>query len=80
MADIILRDIDDSTIDKLAKLAQARERSVEEQAKAMLSQAVDRRTIARQDRRASAERIAAMTPKGILQTDSTILVREDRDR
>jgi antitoxin FitA len=27
-----------------------------------------------------AERIAAMTPKGVKQTDSTILIREDRDR
>ncbi len=27
-----------------------------------------------------AERIAALTPKDVQQTDSTILVREDRDR
>jgi plasmid stability protein len=27
-----------------------------------------------------AQRISAMTPKGIKQTDSTILIREERDR
>ncbi len=28
----------------------------------------------------SADRIAAMTPKGVVQSDSVILLREDRDR
>jgi plasmid stability protein len=28
----------------------------------------------------SADRIAAMTPKDVEQTDSTLLIREDRDR
>ena len=27
-----------------------------------------------------AKRISAMTPKGVKQTDSTVLIREDRDR
>lgn len=32
------------------------------------------------DRLAKAQRIAAMTPWRVIQTDSTILLREDRDR
>jgi hypothetical protein len=34
----------------------------------------------REERLRSADAVAAMTPKGVVQTDSTLLIREDGDR
>ena len=80
MAEIILREVDDAVTRKLAKLASDNGRSPEDQAKQLLSEGLGVRSAARNDRRALAERIAAMTPRDVAQTDSTFLVREDRDR
>ncbi len=79
MTQIVLNHIDDAVIAKLAELARGNHLSVEEQAQRLLVEAVD--MVDRRRRRLEiADRIAAMTPKGIVQTDSTILLREDRDR
>ncbi len=79
MTQIVLDHIDDAVIAKLAELARANRLSVAEQAQKLLVEAVD--MVERRQRRLEiADRIAAMTPKGIVQTDSTILIREDRDR
>lgn len=80
MGEIVLREIDDGVTQRLAQLASDNGRSIEDQAKLLLTEAVDMRSTMRNNRRAMAERIAAMTPKGVKQTDSTILIREDRDR
>lgn len=70
--------IDDEKLARdLAEMAKAHRRTVEAEVMDILKSAVhegatDRLTIAR--------RIAAMTPKDRIQTDSTQLVREDRDR
>jgi plasmid stability protein len=80
MAEIVLREVDDAVTQRLAKLASDNGRSLEDQAKHLLTEAVGRRSPVREDRRAMAARIAAMTPKGVTQTDSTGLIREDRDR
>ena len=61
-----------------SELAKLNRLSVEEQAEKILAEAVDMR--ARRRRVESAARIAAMTPRGIAQTDGVILLREDRDR
>jgi hypothetical protein len=53
--------------------------SVEDQAKRLLADAVGM-VGRRRTRLELADRIVAMTPEGIVQTDSTILIREDRDR
>ena len=79
MTQIILEHLDDAVIAKLVELARGNRLSVEEQAQRLLVEAVD--MVDRRRRRLEiADRIAAMTPKGIVQTDSTILLREDRDR
>jgi hypothetical protein len=79
MTQIILDHIDDTVIAKLAELARANRLSVEEQAQKFLVEAVD--MVDRRRRRLEiADRIAAMTPKDAVQTDSTLLIREDRDR
>ena len=79
MTQIVLEHLDASTLAGLSELAKLNRLSVEEQAERILAEAVDMR--ARRRRRVeSAARIAAMTPKGVPQTDSVVLLREDRDR
>jgi len=78
MAQLMLNHLDDVMIEKFAALASENHMSLEEQAKKLLSDAVsmaDRR----RDLLEIADWIAAMTPKGVKQTDSTLLIREDRD-
>lgn len=79
MTQILLDHIDETIVAKLAELARANRLSIEEQAQKLLVEALDSRD-RRRRRLEIADRIAAMTPKGIVQTDSTILLREDRDR
>jgi hypothetical protein len=79
MTQIILNDIDETVVTKLAELARSNRTSIEDQAQKLLVEAID--MLDRRRRRLEiADRIAAMTPKGVPQTDSTILLREDRDR
>jgi hypothetical protein len=79
MTQIILNDIDETVVTKLAELARSNRTSIEDQAQKLLVEAID--MLERRRRRLEiADRIAAMTPKGVPQTDSTILLREDRDR
>jgi plasmid stability protein len=78
MAVITIPDMDEATVERIADLAREHSRSVEEEAAVLLKQALA--AAARQSRRESADRIAAMTPKGVKQTDSVVLLREDRDR
>ena len=78
MGRIVLDGIDDVVIDRLARLAESNSTSLEEQVRTVLAQVTprpDRRDLVR-----LAEAIAAMTPAGIVQTDSVALLREDRDR
>jgi plasmid stability protein len=76
---ITIDKLSETTWTLLAERARARGATVEEEAAAILEQAV---AAARPMnwRQQSADRIAAMTPKGVIQTDSTLLIREDRDR
>lgn len=75
---INIRIHDEATVSGLARLASAHRRSVEAEAIEIIRAALAEEI--RPDRRAIAERIAAMTPKDRVQTDSTLLIREDRDR
>ena len=71
--------IDDSLLTKLESLAQSRNTSLEAQVNDVLSKALEqdppKPTFAE-----IARRIAAMTPPGIEHTDSTEMLREDRNR
>jgi hypothetical protein len=79
VTDIILNHPDDELLSKLAGLARSNRLPVGEQAERLLAEAVD--TLDRRRRRfETADRIAAMTPDGVTQTGSAILIREDRDR
>jgi hypothetical protein len=79
MTQLILDHIDDATLASLSELAKLNRVSVQEQAKQILAEAVDMHSRRRQ-RVESADRIAAMTSKDVVQTDSVALLREDRDR
>ncbi|MBY6241716.1 hypothetical protein [Methylosinus sp. Sm6] len=66
--------LDDGLRGELLQQARSNNLSLEEQILTVLRA---------ERRRALSERmdaIAAMTPKGVVQTDSTLLIREDRDR
>jgi antitoxin FitA len=69
--------VDDQTMQRVEESAKRNGRSTEEEAAELLRQVV------RPSRAEIVQRlkvVAAMTPKGVEQTDSTILIREDRDR
>lgn len=78
MSRIVIEEVDEVLIDSLTRLAACNSVSVGEQIKTLLAQSVpwpDRQGLLRR-----AEAIAAMTPRSVVQTDSTSLLREDRDR
>lgn len=70
--------VSDETLAKLRDDARRHGRTVEEEAADRIETAHGR--LSRTEIIARLDRTAAMTPKGVKQTDSTILVREDRDR
>lgn len=76
---IVLRNLDELTLARITELASTHRHSVEEEAAELLRRAVRSRAQS-SDRARDADRIAAMTPPGVVQTDSVILIREDRDR
>ena len=78
MDTLTIADLEESTIDALRKIADAHGRSPEEEAAMLIRSGLARSDVL--SRRERADAIAAMTPKGVLQTDSTLLIREDRDR
>ena len=78
MATLTIRNLEDTVVDRLKKEAQANHRSLEAEVRDVLTRAVERPS--RRELRALADEIAAMTPKDVVQTDSTLLIREDRDR
>jgi hypothetical protein len=79
LTQLILDHIDDATLASLSELAKLNRVSVQQQAERILAEALDMHAQRRQ-RVESAARIAAMTPKDVIQTDSVTLLREDRDR
>ncbi len=79
MANLTIRNLDDDVVEALKQQAKAHNRSLEAEVRQVLTERVHRpwrgaELVAR------AERIAAMTAKDVTQTDSTLLLREDRDR
>jgi len=77
MANLTIRNIDDAVVEVLKARAKAHNRSLEAELRELLNTAA--RPSSPIDLRTLAETIAAMTPD-VPQTDSTLLIREDRDR
>ena len=69
---------DAALVTKLTSLANAHQRSVEAEAVEVIRAALSNRS--NRELLAIADSIAAMTPKGRKLSDSTALIREDRDR
>lgn len=78
MATVTIRNIDERIVKKLKMQAKTNNRSLEAELREILSAQVREREHM-QRFLAKADRIAAMTPK-VPQTDSALLLREDRDR
>ena len=68
--------VDSATLARIEQSARAHGQSVEEEASEWLRKAAGS---TRDEILARLDEIAALTPKGVAQTDSTLLVREDRD-
>jgi plasmid stability protein len=64
----------------LSERARAHRKSIEEEAAAILESAVSVDKIDRSERQKIADEIAAMTPKDVVQDDSTVFIRAERDR
>ncbi|MEE8549555.1 MAG: hypothetical protein V3S74_08780 [Alphaproteobacteria bacterium] len=79
MANLTIRNLDDNVVKTLKAQAKTHNRSLEAELRHVLTQAAAQRKRMAAFRR-EAVRIRAMTPKDRPQTDSTLLIREDRDR
>lgn len=78
MGTVTIRNLDDKIIKRLKARAKTHRRSLEAELRDLLSHASQQPLIV--DALAEADRIAAMTPKRVRQTDSVVLLREDRRR
>jgi plasmid stability protein len=76
MAQVIVRNLPDEVVARLKARAAGRKRSLEQELRDILSEAA---RPSREEILADIDRIRAMTPRK-LQSDSTDLIREDRDR
>ncbi|MGV3549148.1 FitA-like ribbon-helix-helix domain-containing protein [Rhizobium sp.] len=77
MGEMRIRIEDDHLLTRISDLAQLNNRSVDQEVESLLRAALFEPP-RREDLRAVAERIAAMTPKGVKQTDSVEILREIR--
>jgi plasmid stability protein len=78
MATVTIRNLDDRILKKLKARAKANKRSLQAELHELLTNVVKENEQMRRFH-AKARRIAAMTPD-VPQTDSALLIREDRDR
>ena len=78
MANLSIRNVDDHVVERLKKKAKDNGRSLEAELRELLKQAANRKSP--EELLAIADRISAMTPDDVEQTDSTQIIREFRDR
>ncbi len=78
MANLTIRNLDDKVVERLKKKAKDNGRSLEAELRELLKQAANRKSP--EELLAIADRISAMTPDDVEQTDSTKIIREFRDR
>jgi plasmid stability protein len=77
---ITIEKLSPRTWESLAARARAHAKSVEEEAAAILEGAFQDVLVDRNSRQRFADDIAANTPKGVVQDDSTLFIRSERDR
>jgi plasmid stability protein len=76
MAQVIVRNLDEKVVDALKCKAELHGHSLEQELRDVLTKAA---RLTPEERLAFSRRLRAMTPKDVTQTDSAILIREDRD-
>ena len=76
MGQVIVRNLDDQVVATLKRKAELHGCSLEQELRNILSAAA---TLTKEERFAIAKSISEMTPANVKQTDSTLLIREDRD-
>jgi plasmid stability protein len=77
MGQVLVRNLDDKVLAALRRKAELHGHSLEQELRIALTSAA-RLTSA--DRVASARRVRGLTPPGVQQSDSTELIRQERDR
>ena len=81
MDDKITIELDTAALDALSRMAEAHGRSIDEELRAIVTErVVVRPKMTPEEALRRSREIRAMTPKGVKQTDSLVLLREDRDR
>ena len=80
MASIMIDNIDELTLRKISDLAASKNRSLQTEIGDILRHAALSADDHARSLRKIADELASMTPKGIEQTDSVDLLREDRER
>ena len=78
MDDKLTVEFDADTMTALSRMAEAHGHDVEAEVREIVARNI-RKPMSRDEFLRRANEIAAMTPKGVVQTDSAVLVREDRD-
>ena len=79
MGDVVIKLEDATVLAALSEMAKAHNQTLESEIQHLLQKAVKDRAW-RLDLLRRAQTITDMTPKSVAQTDSTLLIREDRDR
>lgn len=79
MAQALIRNLDDELLDDYRQAAKANARSLEAELREALRRARPMSADRRAELAARAAEIRAMTPQGVRQTPSEVLVRQDRD-
>ena len=75
---LVIRDVQGSVVEWLRARASVRNRTIEQEVLAIIEKEMPK--VGSFDRVASAAAIKAMTPKGVQQTDSLEMLRQDRAR
>lgn len=79
MGVITIHSLDEGLVEQITRLAEANRHSLEQEVVSLLQDGLRKRA-QHDDLVDRIKQIAAMTPKGVPQTDSVDLLREDRDR
>jgi plasmid stability protein len=75
---LTIRNVEEDVMEQLKKRAKQNERSLEAEVRQILKR--ETRLLSGAEAIALSRRLTAMTPKDVKQTDSALLLREDRDR
>jgi plasmid stability protein len=77
VAQVIVRNLEQAVVDRLKQRAKLKGCSLEQELRRVITEASKATP---EEKVAISRRLRAMTPKGVKQVDSAILLREERDR